>query len=342
MKKNLYIIILFLLTLNLGGFAQCTPDPIYTTAGIPGVWPDTITGVASGTVGSAYSQNFTIIVPADTSVTLPAPVGTVTATINSATITGISGLPTGLSYACDISTCIWPGNTNGCFVISGTPAQAGNFTFTISVVINVDAPFIGATDLPSLDLNYSLTIADTGCPLPTAGFTFFAIGLNITCTDASIVSGNGTYSWDFDDGNTSTLQSPSHTYAGAGTYSVCLIVTDSCGSATNCQNATATDPSTSIDVDESRKRDFNILSVSPNPSSLNTEVNFFLNIAQPISYSLHNLIGEEIIHREINATSGLNSIRFSASALKPGLYFFSLTSKSGTLTEKLIVNNRGF
>lgn len=37
------------------------------------------------------------------------------------------------------------------------------------------------------------------------------------------------WSWDFGDGASSTVQNPSHTYTGAGTYSVTLQVTDSAG-----------------------------------------------------------------------------------------------------------------
>lgn len=43
-----------------------------------------------------------------------------------------------------------------------------------------------------------------------------------------------TWAWDFGDGNTSTQQNPTHTYAAAGTYTVCLTVTTACGMATTC------------------------------------------------------------------------------------------------------------
>ena len=165
MKKHLFIIILFYLTQNLAGFAQCTPDPTYTGFGIPGIWPDTVTGIASGTMGTAYSQNFTVIVPIDTTVTIPV-LGTITATINSVSITGITGLPSGLSHACDISSCLWPGNTNRCFLISGTPNQSGNFTFSVTIVANVESPLPfpldGAYDAPAYDIVYNLTIDSTG------------------------------------------------------------------------------------------------------------------------------------------------------------------------------------
>lgn len=47
----------------------------------------------------------------------------------------------------------------------------------------------------------------------------------------STVSGAGGYSynWDFDDGNTSTLANPVHTYSAPGHYFVSLVVTDSAG-----------------------------------------------------------------------------------------------------------------
>ena len=37
------------------------------------------------------------------------------------------------------------------------------------------------------------------------------------------------YSWDFGDGGSSTLASPSHTYAAGASYNVTLTVTDSAG-----------------------------------------------------------------------------------------------------------------
>lgn len=42
------------------------------------------------------------------------------------------------------------------------------------------------------------------------------------------------WEWDFGDGNTSTQQNPTHTYADTGSYMVCLIASDACGSDTTC------------------------------------------------------------------------------------------------------------
>jgi len=46
----------------------------------------------------------------------------------------------------------------------------------------------------------------------------------------------GTYSWDFGDGNTSTDENPNYTYAAEGTYNVCLTVTNATAADTFCED----------------------------------------------------------------------------------------------------------
>jgi Zn-dependent metalloprotease len=68
---------------------------------------------------------------------------------------------------------------------------------------------------------------------PVANFTFTTNCLTANFTDTSTdPNGAGdivSWLWDFGDGNTSTQQNPSHTYAAEGTYTVSLTVTDSGG-----------------------------------------------------------------------------------------------------------------
>lgn len=76
---------------------------------------------------------------------------------------------------------------------------------------------------------------------PTANFTSSCTGLSCTFTDASTDS-DGTiasWSWNFGDGGTSTVQNPSHSYAAGGTYTVSLTVTDN-GGATGAKSQTVT------------------------------------------------------------------------------------------------------
>src|SRR3990172_2372266 len=75
-------------------------------------------------------------------------------------------------------------------------------------------------------------------------FTNVCLGTSTAFTDNSTVgSGNITgWNWNFGDGNTSTVQNPSHTYTASGTFTVSLIVSSSLGcndTATNVINVYA-------------------------------------------------------------------------------------------------------
>ncbi|GLQ86675.1 PKD domain-containing protein [Dyella flagellata] len=69
----------------------------------------------------------------------------------------------------------------------------------------------------------------SGGGTPTASFSVVTNGLAANFTDSSTDSGGSinSWSWTFGDGGTSTSQSPSHTYAASGTYSVTETVKDS-------------------------------------------------------------------------------------------------------------------
>ena len=81
------------------------------------------------------------------------------------------------------------------------------------------------------------------CPDPSAAFSFSTNLLTATFTDQSTATTTiSSWLWDFGDGNTSTQQNPSHTYAAAGNYTVCLTVTDTCGTDSICTNVTIVCP----------------------------------------------------------------------------------------------------
>ena len=84
----------------------------------------------------------------------------------------------------------------------------------------------------------NVTVADSSCTPATAAFTSAPSGLTVAFTDAS--TDPSAWNWDFGDGNTSTAQNPSYTYDSAGTYTVCLIVTNPCSADTSCTNITVT------------------------------------------------------------------------------------------------------
>lgn len=102
------------------------------------------------------------------------------------------------------------------------------YTYALSGWYNVCltvSGFVTGTNTP-----FSCTYCDSiqvGTPVQpcNANFSSTTSGLNVNFTNLS--AGPGTilnYSWTFGDGGTSALQNPSHTYANAGNYTVCLAI----------------------------------------------------------------------------------------------------------------------
>ncbi|MEM7037793.1 MAG: PKD domain-containing protein, partial [Bacteroidota bacterium] len=90
------------------------------------------------------------------------------------------------------------------------------------------------------------TDVEITCVMPTAGYNVQVTNSVADFTDISI--GAQSYFWDFGDGNTDTSASPMHAYTQSGIYTVCLTVTNFCGSNTTCQNLviTCNDPLTNF------------------------------------------------------------------------------------------------
>lgn len=154
------ILSFFVLALGtVNGYAQCTPNTSITQAGI---YPDSATGLAPGVVGQAYSQEMQLRVPLDTLVDL---LGTGTPSlvpITSITLTAFNNLPAGLTYACNPPTCVFPGGTNGCVLISGTPVVAGTFvplavTSTLGTVFGFPVTQVDTIDYYVITINNSST-----------------------------------------------------------------------------------------------------------------------------------------------------------------------------------------
>jgi hypothetical protein len=127
------IIAIFFNTVNAIG--QCVPNTSITT---PGIFPDSATGLNSAVVGQAYNQVIQVRVPTDTVVVIAGSPQTVT--INSITVLSFTNLPPGLTYTCTPSNCIFPGGTNGCVEISGTPTTSGNFV--LNAILETNGTFI--------------------------------------------------------------------------------------------------------------------------------------------------------------------------------------------------------
>jgi len=167
--------------------AQCTPNTSITD---PGIYPDSATGLTPAVVGQPYIQEMQLRVPVDTVTTFGGV--PVTIPITSITLTQFIGLPPGLTYACNPANCVFPGGTNGCVLISGTPLVAGNYNplaitttlgtfsgFPVTQVDTVDYYFINVSNTStgiSEGTGIQLSL-DQNMPNPADGITTFRFSL---------------------------------------------------------------------------------------------------------------------------------------------------------------------
>ena len=91
-------------------------------------------------------------------------------------------------------------------------------------------------------INICETVNFTCSGPPNASFSTTTTGALVDFTDQSTGWAISSWLWDFGDGTTSTAQNPSHQYAAAGTYTVCLVTTDQCGTDSSCQSVAITCP----------------------------------------------------------------------------------------------------
>jgi Secretion system C-terminal sorting domain len=185
------VLLLLLLAIS-GGLLQaqpvCTPDFIFAFLGITGIWPNPQQGpLPDGDINQPYSERITVVVGADTTIDLSQfglPLGMVTVSINSLDISGVNGLPTGLSYACDNTGCSWGNSSSGCFKISGTPTQGGQFSVQVLTSLNINIPNFGPFATPALPAAYDLFILD-----PTGVTDLRALGYSLEAPAPNPASG---------------------------------------------------------------------------------------------------------------------------------------------------------
>lgn len=187
---------------------------------------------------------------------------------------------------------------------------------------------------------YTLTVMDTnGCSSSdlvnvtaanlNANFTFSTNLLQASFTNSTV--GATGYLWSFGDGSTSTFANPSHTYANAGSYQVCL--TANPGGA--CEDSICTTVTVvSVGVDP---RLNGHLSVYPNPVS-GTDLHFALtdlNLDEQVRIQLYDAMGRLVRDYEGPAHQEIHTIR--RNGLANGSYSYRLRSGEAVVFEGKII-----
>ncbi len=196
------------------------PSHTFTTAGVRNV---TLTATNAAGSNTSVAQAITVNAPP------AAPVASFTKSASS----GPAPLTVGFSDTSTNSPTAWSWNFG-----DGSPVSLEQFpTHTYTAAGSYNVTLTATNEIGSNTSSVQVVTVSAGSVAPVASFTKSASSgtapLAVTFTDTSTNSPTS-WSWNFGDGTpVSTLQNPSHTFTGAGTFNVTLTATNAAGSNTS-------------------------------------------------------------------------------------------------------------
>ncbi len=161
---------------------------------------------------------------------------------------------------------------------------------------------------------------------PIPNFNSNVSGFNVQFIDNS--TGGTSWFWDFGDGNTSTLQNPTHTYTSADTFTVCLTVIGTAGCEASICRTVIVNPFVGMNEELTSS-----LLFYPNPAD-----NY---VIIPSTYNnafekLHVYSMEGKLIKSTNLNSNTANTIFMVDDLAPGVYFLQLISNDKIIQQPMI------
>jgi PKD repeat protein len=248
------------------------------------------------------------------------------------------------------------GNTSTQSTPSHIYAGPGTYTVTLNASgpsSNPAGPFCTTTT------TYALVITSNPTALCQANFVIDTVnslpGTIIVWNTSALpnVFGTASYLWSFGDGNTSTAQLPTHTYAGPGVYELCLTLVVSTPGAITCTSVHCD----TLEVDSAGNLIYKGFAgaqlVVLEPESFGTEedeVNFVMypnparemvklemqsNMSQS-TIRVFNVLGMEVRNISVGELMQGQIVELPVGDLAPGNYWLSIESNKGVRTERFL------
>jgi predicted outer membrane repeat protein len=159
------------------------------------------------------------------------------------------------------------------------------------------------------------------------------------------------YLWDFGDGSTSTQQFPTHSYATAGPFNLCLTVDDGTGCVdTYCDSITENGSlfraggfditvvsGIPLDMNDVSNSESSVL-VYPNPAQNEFSLELSNWRSKQVTISIRDINGKTIQSKIIKNTTGKESVNFETENWSRGVYLVKVIDGEKSINKKLILN----
>lgn len=164
---------------------------------------------------------------------------------------------------------------------------------------------------------------------PVAMYSTTQNSLDVNATDLSTGNGLTSWEWSWGDGSpNSTTQNASHTYGADGTFTICLTVTDTCGSDDTCMTVTLLARPDAM---------FDAFSVHPNPSTGEFIVEGLTNSSFEAAISVSDVTGRVVWTSATENYAGAFSRRIDLRGMPAGMYLGTIVSGDRKATFRLLV-----
>jgi hypothetical protein len=199
--------------------------------------------------------------------------------------------------ALTIFSSIWKAGTSGLSYTAGLSSQLAQYYQSKSdnTIFNSSYDWNLHINNPSANFNESISGN-------TAIFTNLSTSLNNTLT----------YSWDFGDGNTSSVQNPSHTFATNGTYTVTLVASD-------CIFSDTITKTIQIEINSMEENTNANFEFYPNPTTHQLTINIEKQLLGSV-YTIYDYTGKAILTGKILSEQSVIDL----GDLSKGIYFINI------------------
>lgn len=163
-------------------------------------------------------------------------------------------------------------------------------------------------------------------------------GLTVNATTTASGAAYAGYGWDWGDATTPTASASntaSHTYAAAGTYTVCayyLDLTDTSCNDQNCQTVTV-----SVVGIQEANAGVNSISTSPNPFGATTTFEVNLAHSADVEISVYDITGKKVeTVQDGEMSAGTSKVIWKPENLADGVYFVQMVIDGNVTTKRIV------